>query len=84
MCEIEETQSFNIILQTFILSLKASFRMTFSQNFDRNEFYKRIPLILLEIIQQFVYKLNFQEKNTEKVCMDIFLVTYVPVIIIVA
>ncbi|KAK2584369.1 hypothetical protein KPH14_006755 [Odynerus spinipes] len=67
MCQIEQTESLNTQLQAFILSLKAPFKMTLSQDHDEKEFFKQLSLMLLEIIQQFVHQLNFQEKNTEKI-----------------
>ncbi|KAI4477388.1 hypothetical protein M0804_012774 [Polistes exclamans] len=63
----ESTDSFNEQLQTFILSFKAPLKMSFNQDSDDEEIYKQISLILLEIIQQFVHQLNFQDNNVDKI-----------------
>ncbi|XP_046836209.1 Fanconi anemia group I protein homolog isoform X2 [Vespa crabro] len=60
-------ESFNMQLETFILSFKAPLKISFEQDSDEPEFYKQMSLILLEIIQQFVHQLNFYEKNTKKI-----------------
>lgn len=72
----EPMESFNVQLEAFILSFKAPLKISFSHDSDEDELYKQVSLILLEIIQQFVHQLNFQEKNVEKVCRNTLLLTF--------
>lgn len=66
----EPTESFNVQLEAFILSFQVPLKISFNQDSDEDELYKKVSLILLEIIQQFVHQLNFQEENVEKVCRN--------------
>ncbi|KAL2748702.1 Fanconi anemia group I protein isoform X1 [Vespula maculifrons] len=67
MCNQEPTESFNVQLEAFILSFQVPLKISFNQDSDEDELYKKVSLILLEIIQQFVHQLNFQEENVEKI-----------------
>lgn len=69
----EPMESFNVQLEAFILSFKTPLNISFNHDSDEDELYKQVSLILLEIIQQFVHQLNFQEKNVEKVCRNTLL-----------
>ncbi|KAI4488492.1 hypothetical protein M0802_011598 [Mischocyttarus mexicanus] len=63
----ESTGDFNEKLQTFILSFKVPLKISLNQDSDDEEIYKQMSLILLEIIQQFVHQLNFQENKVDKI-----------------